>query len=484
MKRLARFSFIFLVSLWLFLNQALAIRWPFDPGNVPLPLGNSYGEYQNYGGSPYFHPGIDIFQPAETPVFAVKSGIVKAVLTTSAELHWRVAVGDSAGISPCDGWLYAHLDRNTIQVQVGDTVQEGDWLGNLVYWPISNFHHCHFVKIRNSGMPWQSNWQFIANPLDELIPNTDATAPVIENALGSNKFAFCQNNTHTYFSSGQSLFGDVDIIAKIYDKIGDPYWRLTPHKIEYSISKDDMLYGPVLFLIFTDTLFWSQNVGVVYQNDATCNTQGDYDYRNFYFIVTNTNGDGIVQSSDASYSWKTADFPNGNYWAKVKAYDQYGNSDEDSMQVQVYNTFAFSGKIFLSDIPFDLSGSIITVLEAGKSDTTDPAGNFSFALGNDSYNLQITHPGYTEKDTTISFQGNLNLNFTLNPAPFVLGDVNKDGIIDIGDIVFLINFVFYSGFSPIPYSCGDVNKDGIVDIGDIVYLINYVFYGGPPPLNS
>jgi len=64
---------------------------------------------------------------------------------------------------------------------------------------------------------------------------------------------------------------------------------------------------------------------------------------------------------------------------------------------------------------------------------------------------------------------------------YILGDANIDAIIDIGDIVYLINYVFYSGVEPIPLQSGDVNCDGIVDIGDIVYLINYVFYNGPAP---
>jgi hypothetical protein len=62
------------------------------------------------------------------------------------------------------------------------------------------------------------------------------------------------------------------------------------------------------------------------------------------------------------------------------------------------------------------------------------------------------------------------------------GDVNVDGIIDIGDIVFCINYVFYSGPTPDPLESGDVNCDEIVDIGDIVYAINYVFYSGPAPV--
>jgi len=60
-------------------------------------------------------------------------------------------------------------------------------------------------------------------------------------------------------------------------------------------------------------------------------------------------------------------------------------------------------------------------------------------------------------------------------------DANSDRIIDIGDIVHLINYVFYGGPAPVPLASGDVTCDGIVDIGDIVLLINYVFYNGPAP---
>jgi hypothetical protein len=62
-----------------------------------------------------------------------------------------------------------------------------------------------------------------------------------------------------------------------------------------------------------------------------------------------------------------------------------------------------------------------------------------------------------------------------------LGDVNRDGVIDVGDIVYLINYLYRLGSAPLPDWVGDTNCDGVTDIGDAVFLINYLFKSGPPP---
>ena len=62
------------------------------------------------------------------------------------------------------------------------------------------------------------------------------------------------------------------------------------------------------------------------------------------------------------------------------------------------------------------------------------------------------------------------------------GDANNDGVIDVGDVVYLINYLFRNGPAPKPDRCsGDCNGDSIVDVGDVVYLINYLFRNGPTP---
>jgi hypothetical protein len=64
------------------------------------------------------------------------------------------------------------------------------------------------------------------------------------------------------------------------------------------------------------------------------------------------------------------------------------------------------------------------------------------------------------------------------------GELDHLGIVDIDDAVFLINYVFLSGFPPEPYLMADVDCSGGVDIDDIVHLITYVLGGGYAPCDT
>lgn len=70
---------------------------------------------------------------------------------------------------------------------------------------------------------------------------------------------------------------------------------------------------------------------------------------------------------------------------------------------------------------------------------------------------------------------------TSTEAQYVCGDANGDGMANVGDGVFLINYIFRGGASPVPLEAGDANCDGQANVGDAVYIINYVFRGGQPP---
>jgi protocatechuate 3,4-dioxygenase beta subunit len=67
--------------------------------------------------------------------------------------------------------------------------------------------------------------------------------------------------------------------------------------------------------------------------------------------------------------------------------------------------------------------------------------------------------------------------------PIQVGDVTENGLVDIGDVIFLINYLFIEGPAPDPLMTGDVNCDGMVDTGDVIYVINYLYLQGPSPCN-
>lgn len=64
----------------------------------------------------------------------------------------------------------------------------------------------------------------------------------------------------------------------------------------------------------------------------------------------------------------------------------------------------------------------------------------------------------------------------------VPGDANDDGQGNVGDAVYLINFIFKGGAFPPCMNEGDANADCQVNVGDAVFMINFVFKGGPAPV--
>jgi hypothetical protein len=63
----------------------------------------------------------------------------------------------------------------------------------------------------------------------------------------------------------------------------------------------------------------------------------------------------------------------------------------------------------------------------------------------------------------------------------ICGDANGDMEVNVGDAVFIINYVFKGGAAPDPICEGDANSDDDVNVGDAVFLISYVFKGGQAP---
>jgi hypothetical protein len=64
---------------------------------------------------------------------------------------------------------------------------------------------------------------------------------------------------------------------------------------------------------------------------------------------------------------------------------------------------------------------------------------------------------------------------------YLPGDVVLDGVVDTVDLIYIVNYLFKSGWAILPEWTGDVNASGEVTISDIVYLVNFLYKSGPPP---
>jgi len=65
----------------------------------------------------------------------------------------------------------------------------------------------------------------------------------------------------------------------------------------------------------------------------------------------------------------------------------------------------------------------------------------------------------------------------------ICGDVTGNGVVDAGDLVYLLNYLLVHGPAPVWPSerIGDVSGNGVTDAGDLVWLLNYLFTKGPAP---
>ena len=342
-----------LALLLVIAGAAWAIPWPLYPRNQTHPIGNNWGEYQDYGTGPYYHNGVDVFpQHQGDPVIAVAHGWVKAWGTIEAQYHYRMAISDSppSVARRCPGWLYAHIDASRTHKAVGAEVNEGDTIGYLVPWPVTGFDHTHFARISDTGTTWNRfpdpTWWFTDNPLLFFTPLLDTVLPTIQDARTGQRFAVCHNNTDSYFNDLNNITGDVDIVVRAYDKTGvptsDPTWdKLLPYKYVWSAQGSVAGIPPTLGIINSGWMpapFVGATIPVEFKDASPCQSLGDYDNRDYFVVATNNaDGDSTIEITDTAGCWHTGAFPDDYYWIKISVSDVVGNVRTDSMRVRTNN---------------------------------------------------------------------------------------------------------------------------------------------------
>ncbi len=156
-----------------------------------------------------------------------------------------------------------------------------------------------------------------------------------------------------------------------------------------------------------------------------------------------------------------------------------------------------SGTISGVSLPLDASWYTVTArtdsdhsdgyYQTANIDSTD--GTYSMRLCDGDWTISppdflggIASPGAANVVIGESPDNSRTQDFEYVSISVTCGDVNDDGPVNIGDIVYLVNYIFKSGPAPTPLLCiGRANFDSPVNIGDVTYLVNYVFKSGPAP---
>ena len=288
--------------------EAIRAPWPF----ALLSIGHTSASYQNYGGSPYFHHGLDIRGDAGTSVLASVGGrVVNVENYGPGPAYWEVAILDDNGFV----WQYHHVDRSTIPQAVLDAfknegrIEAGDKVGEIYYWPVTTFgERFHHVHLNILG----AEKKFV-NPFLFLEPLPDLSAPKILD------FGLTQNGLRV---EGNEVSGTYSMFAKVHDLILHQKFVVPANSMEVSID------GAPAFSVwnFNDGLpggaSEEQFVSNYYVPSLTC---GNYTCRdlNINLGFTKTGNRGFPSQSGAHTATLTAKDAFGNetthtYTWKVK----------------------------------------------------------------------------------------------------------------------------------------------------------------------
>lgn len=323
------------------------LPWPFPGDFAAQSIFNNYQQPAGY----YFHGGLDFIQGAGTPVTAVASGYVSAIFTNYPEwgnTHYCLLVAEQP--NGAQGWCYTHLDPATYTCKLGDRVTQGQELGRVVKFAVAGnpgTDHLHLNHVRiTRGADGRIVTTSLADPL-LFFAVTDSTPPLFQGDLH-----FVRDATVDEFPIGDdgwpTVRGKADVIAAIADGAGGFFCDWGVPVVTFSIVGDAAHALHKLAFDGRGELPEATSCTplILPREQATRWIPDTSAVPRFHCLrVTKSDGDGVVEPTDAAQSWDTAArdargnrrWPDGIYTVTVYAWDLAGNRSAASAQVRVAN---------------------------------------------------------------------------------------------------------------------------------------------------
>ncbi|MEZ5357991.1 MAG: dockerin type I domain-containing protein [Candidatus Zixiibacteriota bacterium] len=355
------------------------------------------------------------------------------------------------------------------------------------------------------------------------------------------RFGTFQAHRKTYAVDSE---GDLAVAAgtgiSIID-IADPTNPIVEYTIEIPDRVNDVRIenGYIYAIADNDLLIFSETSPGVFEQISYCAINFDiqgFDVEGDYAVVVSNPAQATVMDiSDPYHPFVTGLYYYApNYPRDLAIYGTTAYIADDDNGVKIIDFSNPGIPVFVGDVPttgyaqsISISGHYAYVIATGVEifDLTDPLNPqnittsknyFSakdiFVLNNLAYttyeygNIKVYDmtdplnpielgvydtPG-DPQDITISgdqvlvadYNAFLILNADYHLACEVIGDANNDAAFNIGDAIYLIQYIFMSGAPPVRPAAADVNNDCSINIGDAVHMINYIFNGGAAPVCS
>lgn len=281
--------------------------WPFHL----QAIGHNMQSYQFYGGTPYWHDGLDIISLPDQAIYASVGGKIVNIenYQPGNPLYWEVAILDADGFI----WKYHHVNRKSIPEEIivayktGVKISAGTLIGNVVRWNAMTFgviyHHLHLLIVGKDG-------QYI-NPFLMMEPLADTRVPVIK------RIGLAKNHRPI---DGHIVSGTHALYLEASDLTLHEKFILPPYKISYKLDEADekVVWEFIHLPSAQNDLDFIKD----FYMEGTC---GNYDCRKFFFNLNFT-----VENPR-----KTMNLKPGKHEVIVFIEDIVGNKTSEHFQWQV-----------------------------------------------------------------------------------------------------------------------------------------------------
>jgi hypothetical protein len=215
--------------------------------------------------------------------------------------------------------------------------------------------------------------------------------------------------------------------------------------------------------------------------------------RNFNYTISNeVSHFSEVTCTATDYSGNTSEFGENftlipgpleimayspvNMWVTDPEGDYIGKDSSGNLEQTIPDATYYEDETDSVTIPNPKEGQY--TIEVVKEEGADPGASYSVGIRIDGSIQEVavyqaTVPDYGTSDT-----------YTYDvdeDGHYINGDANRDDILNMLDILFLISYLYKGGLTPDPVEAADADCDGIINMLDILYLISYLYKSGPEP---